>query len=71
RFVVFELPSAKPSDIELLLVASEIEVSQASMVETQLPPKSPDVGQSATAHSRREPPPKPQDLNKSVDRERE
>ncbi|MCI20381.1 hypothetical protein A2U01_0041543 [Trifolium medium] len=27
RFVVFELPSAKPSDIELLLVASEIEVS--------------------------------------------
>ncbi|MCH86051.1 hypothetical protein A2U01_0006905 [Trifolium medium] len=63
RVVVFEPPPAKSPDIELLVVASEIEVSQATMVETQLPtPKPPHPSESrkpnmlATILPRRTPP---------------
>ncbi|PNX84998.1 hypothetical protein L195_g041063, partial [Trifolium pratense] len=47
-------PPAKPLDTELKVVTSEIQISQVVVVESQPPPKPPDVGQSVMARSRRE-----------------
>ncbi|GAU48882.1 hypothetical protein TSUD_406610 [Trifolium subterraneum] len=64
-------PPAKPPDTELKVVVSEIQITQAVVVEIQPPLKLPDAGRSGTALLRRVPPSKPPDWNKYVDRERE
>ncbi|PNX75347.1 geminivirus rep-interacting motor [Trifolium pratense] len=48
RLVVFEPPPAKPPDIDLQVVASEIQITQAIVVEIQPPQKPPDVGRLRT-----------------------